>query len=104
MILDKLKAIGVVPGEKFDPAKLDPAFAKGLEKSLSVAMEKLQAASKETGAPVNGWRGPAHGAGQLWQQLRGASGGRAGGPGANLPQDAVYPSAFQDVLGCPEKW
>ena len=60
--------------------------------------------SESGGAPVNGWRGPAHGAGQLWQQLRGASGGRAGGPGANLPQDAVYPSAFQDVLGCPEKW
>jgi len=45
-----------VPREKFDPAKLDPAVAKGLEKSLSVAMEKLQAASNETGAPVNGWR------------------------------------------------
>jgi hypothetical protein len=46
VILDKLKAIGVVPGEKFDPAKLDPAVAKGLEKSLSVAMEKLQAARR----------------------------------------------------------
>src|SRR5664279_3790498 len=44
--------------------------------------------------------GHAHGAGQLWQQLRAASGGRAGGLGANLPQDAVYPSALKDVLGC----
>lgn len=100
MILDKLNAIGVVPGEKFDPAKLDPAVAKGLEKSLSVAMEKLQAASKEAGAPVNGWRVPPMVLGNFGSNYGARAAVALVGLGANLPQDAVYPSAFQDVLGC----
>jgi hypothetical protein len=49
-LLDKLKAIGILPGEKFEPSRFDPNVAKGLEKSVAVAMEKLLAASTETGA------------------------------------------------------
>ncbi|HTO79466.1 MAG TPA: DUF1214 domain-containing protein, partial [Methylocystis sp.] len=100
-ILDKLKTIGIVPGEKFELAKLDPATAKGLEKSVAVALEKLQTASKETGAPVNGWR--------VLPMILGKYGSDYGvravvaliGLGANLPQDAVYPSAFVDADGKP---
>jgi len=100
-ILEKLKAIGVVPGEKFELAKLDPITAKGLEKSVEVALEKLQAASKESGASVNGWR--------VLPMILGNYGSDYGvravvaliGLGANLPQDAVYPSAFVDADGRP---
>ena len=56
--LANLAKIGVVPGQDFDAGKLDPTVAKGLQKSVSVALEKLQAAAKEAGAPVNGWRVP----------------------------------------------
>ncbi len=100
-ILDKLRAIGIVPGEKFDLAKLDPAIAKGLEKSLSVAMEKLQAASKEPGAPVNGWRVPPMVLGNYGSDYGARALVALVGLGANLPQDAVYPSAFVDGDGKP---
>ncbi|NJD33167.1 MAG: DUF1254 domain-containing protein [Gammaproteobacteria bacterium] len=98
-VLEKLKAIGIVPGEKFDASKLDPAVAKGLENSVSVALEKLLAASKETGAPVNGWRVPPMVLGNYGTEYGARAVVALIGLGANLPQDAVYPSAFVDGDG-----
>ncbi|GLI94775.1 DUF1254 domain-containing protein [Methylocystis echinoides] len=98
-VLEKLKAIGVTPGEKFDPAKLDPAVAKGLEQSVSVAFEKLLAASKEVGAPTNGWRIPPMVLGNYGTDYGVRAVVALVGLGANLPQDAVYPSAYVDGDG-----
>ncbi len=100
-LLAKLAKIGVVPGEKFEPSKLDPAIAKGLEKSVAVALEKLQAASKEAGAPVNGWRIPPMVLGNYGTDYGARAVVALIGLGANLPADAVYPSAFIDAEGKP---
>jgi hypothetical protein len=100
-VLEKLKAIGVVAGEKFDPAKLDPAVAKGLEQSVNVAFDKLLAASKEVGAPSNGWRVPPMILGNFGTDYGARAVVALVGLGANLPQDAVYPSAFVDGDGKP---
>ena len=100
-VLEKLKAIGVVPGEKFELAKLDSATAKGLEKSVEVALEKLQAASKETGAPINGWRVPPMILGNYGEDYGARAVIALVGLGANLPQDAVYPSVFVDADNKP---
>ena len=100
-VLPKLKAIGIVPGQKFELAKLDPAFGKGLQSSVKVAMEKLDAASKAAGKPINGWNvlpmnvanfGTDYGTRAVVALI---------GLGANLPKDAVYPSAFVDGDGKP---
>jgi len=88
-----------VPGEKFDPTKLDPAVAKGLQSAVAVALEKLLAASKETGAPVNGWRVPPMVLGNFGADYGARAVVALVGLGANLPQDAVYPSAFVDGAG-----
>lgn len=98
-VLDKLKAIGIVPGETLDPSKLDPAVAKGLEQSVKVALEKLRAASKEVGAPVNGWRIPPMILGNFGADYGARAVVALLGLGANLPQDAIYPSAFVDGEG-----
>ncbi len=100
-ILEKLKTIGIVPGEKFELAKLDPVTAKGLGKSVEVALEKLQAGSKETGVPVNGWRVPPMILGNYGSDYGVRAVVALIGLGANLPQDAVYPSAFVDEGGAP---
>ncbi|MGZ8273111.1 MAG: DUF1254 domain-containing protein [Burkholderiaceae bacterium] len=100
-VLGKLAQIGVVPGEKFDPSKLDPAVAKGLQNAFAVAMEKLDAASKQTGAPVNGWRVPAMVLGNFGTEYGVRAVVALVGLGANLPADAVYPSAFVDGDGKP---
>ena len=98
-MLAKLAKIGVVPGEKFDPARLDPAVAKGLEKALPVALERLTAASKETGAPVNGWRVPSMKLAEFGTDYGTRAVVALVGLGANLAADAVYPSAFVDGEG-----
>lgn len=100
-VLAKLASIGIVPGAKFDPSKLDPAVAKGLEKSVATALEKLDAASKQAGAPINGWRVPAMNLGNFGTDYGTRAVVALIGLGANLPQDAVYPSAFVDGEGKP---
>jgi hypothetical protein len=98
-MLAKLAKIGIVPGEAFDPARLDPAVAKGLERALPIALEKLEAASKETGAPVNGWRVPSMKLGDFGTDYGTRAVVALVGLGANLAADAVYPSAFVDGEG-----
>lgn len=98
-VLAKLAKIGIVPGEKFDPNKLDPAVAMGVEKALPVALKKLTAASKETGAPVNGWRVPPMTLGDYGTDYGARAVVALVGLGANLAADAVYPSAFIDGAG-----
>jgi len=100
-VLARLAKIGVVPGEKFDPGKLDPAIAKGLERSVSVALEKLRAAAKETGAPVSDWRIPPMILGNYGTDYGVRAAIALWGLGANLPADALYPSTNVDGDGKP---
>ena len=99
--LAKLAKIGIVPGQDFDMGKLDPAVARGLEKSVAVALDKLQAAFKETGAPVNGWRIPSMVLGNYGTDYGSRAVIALYGLGANLPADAVYPTAVVDAEGKP---
>ncbi len=57
-VLEKLAKIGVVPGEKFDLSKLDPAVAKALENVVPTALAKLNEAAKNLAKPVEGWQVP----------------------------------------------
>jgi hypothetical protein len=98
-ILAKLATIGVVPGEKFDPSKIDPAIAKGLDGSLSVALEKLLEAAKNSGSPVNGWRIPPSILGRFGTEYGIRAIVALVGLGANLPEDAVYPTTYVDSDG-----
>ena len=100
-VLEKLAKIGIVPGEKFDPSKLDPAVARGLDNALPEALAKLTAASKESGAPVNGWRVTPMTLGNFGTDYGLRAVVALVGLGANLPADAVYPSAFVDADGQP---
>ena len=100
-ILAKLAKIGIVPGQKFDPSKLDPAVAKGLSQALPTALAKLNEAGSKTGAPVNGWRVPPMILGQYGSEYGVRAAVAMFGLGANLPEDAVYPSVYVDADGKP---
>ena len=64
-------------------------------------MERLEIASKESGAPVNGWRVPSMVLGNFGTDYGTRAVVALVGLGANLPADAVYPSAFVDADGQP---
>lgn len=96
----RLKKIGIVPGQDFDIAKLDPAVAKGLERVPKAAQEKIMAHFKKAGTEVNGWtfslKTGTYGTDYLQRALITAI-----GLGANRPQDAVYPTSEVDADGKP---
>jgi hypothetical protein len=96
-ILAKLAAIGIKPGEKFDPAKLDPSVAKGLDSSVSAALEKLHDLQKGTGTPVNGWHIPPKNLGDYASDYGTRAIIALMAFGANLPADAVYPTTYVDA-------
>lgn len=100
-VLALLARIGVIPGQDFDPGTLDPAVAKGLENSVQIALEQLQAAAKTTGKPVNGWNVPPMNVGEFGTDYGLRAVVALIGLGANLPADAIYPNAFTDGDGKP---
>lgn len=102
-MLAKLAKIGIVPGQPFDPSKLDPAVAKGIAAAAKPAQDRISVYLKESIATgdsklENGWlffqKTGLYGTGYLnramitWYGL-----------GANRLEDAVYPtSEGPDIL------
>jgi len=93
----RLAKIGIVPGQGFDAAKLDPAVAKGIAQAPKPAQDKIMRHMKEgllTGdfRLENGWffstKTGLYGTNYLQRALITAI-----GLGANRPQDAVYPTS-----------
>jgi hypothetical protein len=99
----KLAKIGIVPGQDFDAAKLEPAVAKGIGGAPKPAQELIMGWLKGGIAAgdlklENGWlfttKTGLYGTSYLQRALITAI-----GLGANRPQDAVYPtSEGPDVL------
>jgi hypothetical protein len=100
-LLAKLAKIGIKPGEPFDPAALDPAIAKGLERSVPAAFAKLEASKKKAGTPINGWHIPPKSLGNFGNDYGLRAFIALIAFGANLPADAVYPTAFVDAANKP---
>lgn len=101
----KLAKLGIAPGQDFDPAKLDPAIAKGLQGMPKVAQTKIMSWFKESIAAgdavlKNGWlfttKTGIYGTNYIQRALITAI-----GLGANRPQDAVYPTSNVDAEGKP---
>src|SRR5262249_33325069 len=97
-LVEKLAKIGIVPGQAFDIGQLDPVVAKGLERVLEVAQEKIMAQFGQMGTLVNGWKiftkTGLYGTNYTDRALITAI-----GLGANRPQDAVYPTSTADADG-----
>lgn len=93
----KLAKLGIVPGQDFDAAKLEPAVAKGIAAAPKPAQELIMGWLKAGIAAgdlklENGWlfttKTGVYGTAYLQRALITAI-----GLGANRPQDAVYPTS-----------
>jgi hypothetical protein len=98
----KLAKVGIVPGQDFDPAKLEPSVANGLAKSPKPAQDKIAAWMKESlvagdAKLENGWtfttKTGIYGTNYLQRALI-----TWFGLGANRPEDAVYPTSEGPML------
>ena len=100
--MKRFAAIGVAPGKPFDPAKLDPAVAKGIERGCHAAREKIVAeAKKPLGNTVNNWSVMIDKMGRYGTDYLFRSIVARVGLGSNLPEDGVYPITRVDAEGKP---
>jgi hypothetical protein len=99
-MLAKIQKLGIVAGQPFDMAKLDPAVAKSIQDGVQVARDALVTGAKGTGGADirNGW---------VIDRARGRWGNDYGrravaavnGLGANAPEDAIFMAARFDGGG-----
>jgi hypothetical protein len=99
--LAQFARIGLVPGQDFDFARLDPAVVKGLEGSVAKTLAMLQAAAKNIGPLQNGWSSLPRNIAAFGTDYATRAVIALVGFGANLEADAIYPSAFVDDAGQP---
>ncbi len=97
--LAELAKIGVVPGEPFDASKLPPAVARALDGSVTAALRHLREAARQMGTTVNGWHIPPSILGNYGSDYATRALIALIAFGANLPADAIYPTAFVDGDG-----
>jgi hypothetical protein len=92
-ILEKMKLIGLTPGQPFDASKLDPSVRQALDEGVQEAMKAVsQAAGGLAGADIrNGWR--IDRALGRWGSDYGRRAVAAwNGIGLNAPEDAIFMS------------
>lgn len=100
-ILFRMRAFGLEPGTSFDPSALDPATIATINAAAKEALEALEARVKRIGTRVNGWSVLTDGTGTYGTSYEQRAVIALAGLGANLPEDAIYPTAFVDGAGKP---
>ena len=98
-LLAKLKTIGIVPGQPFDPSRLDPSVAAALEGAVGAALDALHSGLKNIPKPASGWSAMGANLANFGTDYRSRAIVALVGFGANLPADAVYPTTFLDGDG-----
>ncbi len=95
-ILKRFATIGLAPGRSFDPS---PDLALTLGKARERALESITGRASNLGKLVNGWRVITKKIGSYGTDYLQRAAVTEFGLGANLPADAVYPSASVDAAG-----
>jgi hypothetical protein len=92
-MVDKLAKLGIVPGQPFDASKLDPKLSAAIERAPKTAVALIEKGMQR--APkVNGW--VVDKTGKYGTDYPKRAMVAYFGLGANLPEDAIYPTAMTD--------
>lgn len=97
-ILFRMKQIGLETGKSWDRSKFDQ---KAINAGAKDAMQGMIAGVKTAGNHVGGWNITVDNMGTYGTSYRQRALVALAGLGANLPADAVYPTAFLDSEGKP---
>ena len=100
-IVFRMKALGLEPGKPFDAAKLDPKIVAAINDAAKEAQKEMPEAVTRIGNRVNGWNIMTENVGTYGTSYRQRALIALAGLGANLPEDAIYPTAFVDADGKP---
>ncbi|HEY2620722.1 MAG TPA: DUF1254 domain-containing protein [Acetobacteraceae bacterium] len=100
-ILFRMHKIGIEPGKSFDPTKLDPSVIGTINAAAHDALADMPVSMRKIGRVLNGWNLLTENVGSYGTSYKQRAMIALGGLGANLPEDAVYPTAFTDAGGKP---
>jgi hypothetical protein len=100
-ILFQMKALGLEPGKSWDGSKVDRAAMVAIDAATKDANDYMMASIKNLGSRINGWNVATDNVGTYGTSYRQRAAVALGGLGANLPADAIYPTAFTDGDGKP---
>lgn len=99
-MVEKMQRMGIKAGEPFKTTVLEPSTARAVQEGATVALAMIAANARRSAADNSSWRMVGE------TGVYGANYARRAvvamfGLGANLPQDAVYPTARADATGRP---
>ena len=100
-MLFRLRALGIEPGKPFEPSRLDAATLASINAAGKEALQALAQSGAKVGKVVNGWTIAAENVGTYGTSYQRRAVVALLGLGANLPEDAVYPTAWVDEAGQP---
>jgi hypothetical protein len=99
--IERIRRIGVVPGETFDFAALQPEVRAGLEGVPADALALMQSTLPRLAKVTNGWQMNTDTIGVYGNYYLKRAIVTMAGLGANAAEDAVYPLSFADADGQP---
>lgn len=94
-----LKKLGIIAGQPFDMSKENAVIAQALQQSTKTGLQQIVENIKNIGHKINGWQIQSLGTYGTDYFKRATI--TFAGLGANLPQDAMYPTASIDANGKP---
>lgn len=95
-ILAQLKIVGIIPGEDFDSARFSRAEIKELDRAKMHALRTIEIrVLKLGGSGIAGWHS-ADVLGHYGTEYLDRAAAAFIGIGANIPEDSMYPTAFDD--------
>lgn len=102
-ILDRMKRIGIEPGKSLAFETASPVIQDALSTAPDEALKLIENAFRQSGTFTNGWRTNMTAIGTYGADYLHRAGVAYAGLGANVIEDAIYPTAFMDADGQPFK-
>jgi hypothetical protein len=100
-IVERMKRIGITPGQSFDAAKADPAVRQAIMDAPATAQKMMQALVPRMARVTNGWMINSDTMGVYGNYYLTRATISMIGLGANQAEDAAYPLAVSDADGKP---
>ena len=100
-VLARIRRLGLEPGKAFRLADQPPAARAALERAPAAALKKIALEFRNAGVLVNHWRTVTAPIGTYGTAYLRRAGIAFAALGANVSEDAIYPTAFTDADGKP---
>ena len=98
-ILDRLERIGLIAGQRFDFEKAPAHVKEAIKQAPAPALAEIKETWKISGHFSNGWRTNLTAIGTYGADYLHRAAVAYGALGANVPEDALYPTTFVDESG-----